>query len=238
MHSQGDVYCTAILNPLLAVLHTTLPDSPTATAHIICNLSPPPRNPRALAHAIDQITMVEGARALGGLPPWVVNWLLISGVCSLYDAAFVLLRPSTLPGGRLHTLFLPYEYYARMDKLYSWEAKLSGDGLCEAQSWLNVVEVAAQFAAVALNAAGDRFSAMCILLVFGGQVATAWKTVMYLATATACGGFANTRQNGPLDAAVLAALLYTWVAVPALVVWVLGKRLLAALNSAHLPKRE
>ncbi len=38
-------------------------------------------------------------------PKFIKFWLLLSSVVVTWDAAFVLMRPKTLPGGELHKFF-------------------------------------------------------------------------------------------------------------------------------------
>lgn len=164
------------------------------------------------------------------LPRWVVLWLVVSNVACLLDASYCLLRPHSSPGGRLHyPLFVPYQLYERLDRLYTLEAKASGDGLCEAQSWLNLAEIAAGWTAVVLSARGD---ARCIPLALVTSTATAWKTVLYQLVEV-CAGFPFTGQNGLLGSVVLGVMLNTWVVVPLAVVWTLWGRVMRALKAGE-----
>lgn len=41
------------------------------------------------------------------LPLWIIFWLVVSQLVVLWDSAFVLLRPDSLPGGKYSALFSP-----------------------------------------------------------------------------------------------------------------------------------
>jgi len=54
------------------------------------------------------------------LPRWVILWLIISTVIVLWDAAFVLCRPASFPGGDLGFLWsFAYETYLAVDRSYA-----------------------------------------------------------------------------------------------------------------------
>lgn len=68
-------------------------------------------------------------------------WLIVSLPLVIWDTGYVLLRPHTFPGGALHKpLYVPYDLYGRVDKVYGIEAYEERDGFAGAQGTLNVVE--------------------------------------------------------------------------------------------------
>jgi hypothetical protein len=71
-------------------------------------------------------------------------WLLVSLPLVLWDCGYVLLRPHSMPGGKLHRpLWVPYELYGTVDYLYGFPALESRDGFTGAQGAMNVVETLA-----------------------------------------------------------------------------------------------
>ena len=123
-----------------------------------------------------------GKRAGGdgpSIPGYLRVWLLVSSCVVLWDAGFVLNRPRSFPGGDLHALWKPYALYITVDHMYG---NLS-DAFVVSQSWLNLVEVALNFAAlwVYRGGAGSRKSrATGCLLALVSLAFTLWKTVLYM----------------------------------------------------------
>jgi len=71
-------------------------------------------------------------------------WLAVSLPLVIWDTAYILLRPHTLPGGALHKLLWgPYELYGQVDFVYSAAAYHSGLGFTAAQGTMNAFETAA-----------------------------------------------------------------------------------------------
>ena len=68
----------------------------------------------------------------------------------LWDALFLLLRPHSLPGGRLHYLWQPYALYLWVDQRYTDV----GDTFGYAQAWLSLAEVVLNIATFLLVSAG------------------------------------------------------------------------------------
>lgn len=70
----------------------------------------------------------------------IVTWLLVSVPLVIWDTGYVLLRPHSMPGGKLHFPWTPYALYGVIDHVYGWPAFNSGSGFTAAQSWVNVIE--------------------------------------------------------------------------------------------------
>ncbi|KAL2001711.1 hypothetical protein VTN02DRAFT_1351 [Thermoascus thermophilus] len=71
-------------------------------------------------------------------------WLVVSVPLVLWDAGYVLLRPHSMPGGRLHSpLWTPYALYGTVDYIYGWPAFNARNGFTAAQTVMNLVETAA-----------------------------------------------------------------------------------------------
>lgn len=74
-------------------------------------------------------------------PPVLVPWLLISVPLVIWDTAYVLGRPHTMPGGTLHDLlFKPYAMYGTVDYNYGFPAWDAKSGFTGAQGFMNAIE--------------------------------------------------------------------------------------------------
>ncbi|KAK2629023.1 hypothetical protein QTJ16_002126 [Diplocarpon rosae] len=70
-----------------------------------------------------------------------IGWLFVSLPLVIWDAAYVMLRPLSMPGGSLHwPLWAPYERYGKVDYIYGWKAFYEQNGFTAAQTALNIVE--------------------------------------------------------------------------------------------------
>lgn len=68
-------------------------------------------------------------------------WLALSVPLVIWDASYVLLRPHSMPGGRLHSpIWTPYALYGKVDYIYGWPAFNARNGFTAAQTVMNVVE--------------------------------------------------------------------------------------------------
>lgn len=62
----------------------------------------------------------------------------------LWDSGYVLLRPHSMPGHKLHSpLWTPYALYGTIDYIYGWPAFNARNGFTAAQTMMNLVESAA-----------------------------------------------------------------------------------------------
>ena len=59
---------------------------------------------------MDRKTAEAGTSAAYRLPRWVLGWFYSTAVICTWDAAFILLRPYTLPGGVLFFFWRPCKY--------------------------------------------------------------------------------------------------------------------------------
>ena len=70
-----------------------------------------------------------------------ILWLCISLPLVAWDTGYVMLRPLTMPGGKLHwPLYVPYDLYGRVDYIYGWKAFNEKNGFTSAQGLLNIIE--------------------------------------------------------------------------------------------------
>lgn len=68
-------------------------------------------------------------------------WLVVSVPLVIWDAGYVLLRPHSMPGGRLHSpIWAPYALYGSIDYIYGWPAFNARNGFTAAQTILNLIE--------------------------------------------------------------------------------------------------
>ena len=68
-------------------------------------------------------------------------WLFVSVPLVAWDAGYVLLRPHSMPGGRLHSpIWTPYALYGTVDYIYGWPAYNARNGFTAAQTVMNIVE--------------------------------------------------------------------------------------------------
>lgn len=68
-------------------------------------------------------------------------WLIISVPLVIWDTGYVLLRPHSMPGGRLHSpIWTPYALYGKVDYIYGWPAFNAHNGFTAAQTILNIFE--------------------------------------------------------------------------------------------------
>lgn len=74
----------------------------------------------------------------------VTLWLALSIPFVLWDSSYVLLRPHSMPGNRLHSpIWTPYALYGTIDYIYGWPAFNESNGFTAAQTIMNLVETAA-----------------------------------------------------------------------------------------------
>lgn len=148
-----------------------------------------------------------------GLPTLVNTWFVVTSIVVAIDAAFVLLRPATLPGGALSETqpFSTWGIYAQNDKRYA----ALDDGWVVLQSYLNIGEVALQLAAVALSVAGATQAAVKVAAAV--SLATLYKTVIYFGMEIAEGG-KYTSHLTPVGLFVNVILPSSfWIIIPALI---------------------
>ncbi|KAB8236367.1 hypothetical protein BDV23DRAFT_153301 [Aspergillus alliaceus] len=71
----------------------------------------------------------------------ITIWLVLSVPLVIWDAGYVLLRPHSMPGNKLHSpIWTPYALYGTIDYMYGWPAFNARNGFTAAQTVLNLVE--------------------------------------------------------------------------------------------------
>ncbi|MCJ1448935.1 MAG: hypothetical protein MMC23_009454 [Stictis urceolatum] len=160
-----------------------------------------------------------------------LGWLLISLPLVIWDTGYVLLRPHSMPGGKLHwPIWEPYGLYGSVDYIYGFPAWEASNGFTAAQAALNVVEtvmylgylylvgvhgvesgrVDGRGATKALGwlgagrVVGGREAGVAVLIGFSASVMTLSKTVLYWAN-EAFSGWHNIGHND------LFSLVFMWI---------------------------
>lgn len=122
----------------------------------------------------------------------IVLWALWAFPFTVWDAAYIFLRPHTMPGGVWHEpFFRPMVQWATVDRIYGEHAWLKKEGFTAAQGVINVLEISLYMVYLmivhrnggALRRAsfGGRPAAWAVLVGFAAGVVTATKTSLYCA---------------------------------------------------------
>ncbi|PYH88671.1 hypothetical protein BO71DRAFT_364974 [Aspergillus ellipticus CBS 707.79] len=188
-------------------------------------------------------------------------WLIFSLPLVLWDAGYVLLRPHSMPGNKLHSpIWTPYALYGTIDYLYGWPAFNARNGFTAAQTVLNLFETAAYIYylvivythGVSAGSAGrgqrktkkgfmwllkeskvvsGRTGATALLIAYSASVMTLGKTILYWLNEV-FSGFDNIGHNDPLT-----LIFYwiipngLWIIFPGYNMYVLGLEIVGSLES-------
>lgn len=155
-----------------------------------------------------------------GLHAWVIVWMCLSMTIVVYDVAFVLLRPLSMPGGELAFLWGMYEQYISVDRTY-------GDldnPFVPAQALMSIMEIMLGVAGLIMSSKGR--TTLALILVFTSVSLTGAKTMLILMIELV-GGFSQTAHSGWFDVLTIFILPnMVWVICPILVALSTGRRLL------------
>ena len=160
------------------------------------------------------------------LPRWVVLWVGLSTLVVIWDALFILFRPASFPGGELGFLWdFAYSIYMKVDLAYADQSNT----YIHALATMSLFE--ACIVSWALFAHRIQKNQLAHLLVLVVTSLTGAKTMLFVLV-EAWSGWHSIGHNE------LIPLLFVWVipnglwiAVPGLVVFDTGKRLLKHLNA-------
>lgn len=128
-----------------------------------------------------------------------IIWISISPLIVIWDAGYVFLRPYSLPGGSLHTIWKPYSVYGAVDHLYGLPGFNRMDGILPAFATLNLVEsilylwsaykvlkfskampaVTYQLRLFQYRYIPGRTGFQVVLVIFAASVSVCMKTVLY-----------------------------------------------------------
>ncbi|KAJ5219069.1 uncharacterized protein N7498_001168 [Penicillium cinerascens] len=188
-------------------------------------------------------------------------WLFVSVPLVAWDAGYVLLRPHSMPGGRLHSpIWTPYALYGTVDYIYGWPAYNARNGFTAAQTVMNLVETVGYlyylwivycYGSTVASGRGARKSqkglvwmltgekvvagrtgAIALLVAYTASALTLSKTVLYWLNEF-FSGFDNIGHND------LSALIFLWIipnglwiVFPTYNMYGLGVEILNALEQA------
>ncbi|KJK62437.1 hypothetical protein P875_00095411 [Aspergillus parasiticus SU-1] len=163
----------------------------------------------------------------------IIIWLVVSFPVVIWDAGYVLLRPHSMPGNKLHfPMWIPYARYGAIDYIYSWPAFNARNGFPAAQTVLNLVECIGYIYYLwmvyrhGVSASGGRgqrkakkglmwmlrtekvvsgrTGATALLVAYSASLATLSKTVVYLLNEV-FSGFDNIGHNDAIT------LIFLWI---------------------------
>ncbi len=131
-------------------------------------------------------------------------WLFVSLPLVIWDTAYMLLRPHTMPGGKLHSpIWTLYALYGTVDYIYGWPAWDNHVGFSAAQASLNALETIMYiyYLTVVIKSGAEKYFraqsidefflgssentvsgpgvARAVLMLFSTAVMTLSKTVLY-----------------------------------------------------------
>lgn len=187
-------------------------------------------------------------------------WLFISLPLVAWDTGYVMLRPHSMPGGKLHwPLWVPYDLYGRVDYIYGWKAFNSHNGFTAAQGFLNIVEsvmyvyylylLLANGKQVAARGRGapkpsvlgfmgeqrrveGMTGALASVVGYSAAVMTVSKTVLYGASEY-YSGFDNIGHNSVSDLIFLWIIPNgAWLVLPGYILYVTGVEIIQGLTIA------
>ncbi|KAI9312878.1 hypothetical protein BX666DRAFT_1982837 [Dichotomocladium elegans] len=164
-------------------------------------------------------------------PAWIRAWFFISSFVVLWDAAYCLLRPHTMKGGKWNLLWRPYNLYAQVDTFYGVVALEEQDGFTSAQAIMNLVETTINFIYLGMLASGKPDNlGRANLVGFSAATLTCAKTVLYMLNEV-FSGMRHTRHNSLQDFILLWTIPNgTWIVFPSLIMFSLGRDLFDRLG--------
>lgn len=189
-----------------------------------------------------------------------IIWLFISLPLVTWDAGYVMFRPHTMPGGKLHwPIYVPYDLYGRIDYIYGWKAFNERNGFTAAQTMLNLIETAMYtFYMYILFAHGKQSSkhgrgaprpalagflgqqravegkmgALAVLVGYSAAVMTVSKTLLYWFNEY-YSGFDNIGHNSAQDLIFLWIIPNgAWLVAPSYIIYLTGSEILQGLTIA------
>jgi hypothetical protein len=120
----------------------------------------------------------------------ILIWAFWSFPFTLWDTAYIFLRPHSLAGGKWHDpVFLPMDQWANTDHIYGKEGWSDTEGFTAAQGVINMLEVTLYVTYVGIvwrhstgglrASLGGKWATRAVLVGFAGGVVTATKTSLY-----------------------------------------------------------
>uniref|UniRef100_A0A0B6ZC12 EXPERA domain-containing protein n=1 Tax=Arion vulgaris TaxID=1028688 RepID=A0A0B6ZC12_9EUPU len=164
------------------------------------------------------------------LSGWMLIWFYSTTVICTWDATFIMLRPHSLPGGSLATLWYLYKYYVTVDQRYMD----TNDAFVYAQSLLNYAEVIFNIVTIIMHYHCSRHTSTIAFMV---SVMTMWKTILYFLMFTElCTGGAYRAGNTAMQEFFLVVIPnIIWVIIPLYIMYVLWQKLTPEGRDIILP---
>ncbi|KAJ9300748.1 hypothetical protein DTO271G3_1912 [Paecilomyces variotii] len=192
----------------------------------------------------------------------VTIWLVFSIPLIFWDAGYVLLRPHSMPGGKLHSpIWTPYALYGTIDYIYGWPAFNARNGFTAAQTVMNLVETAGylyylfvvyRYGTIVTSSGrasrkqqkgliwflkedksiAGRTGAIALLVAFSASVMTVSKTALYWLNEV-FSGFENIGHNS-----IGTLIVYwivpngLWLIFPSYNIYILGAEIINSLETA------
>ncbi|KAK7464012.1 hypothetical protein BaRGS_00037976 [Batillaria attramentaria] len=158
------------------------------------------------------------------LPGWVLGWFYATAAICTYDASFIVLRPHSLPGGKLAPIWKPYTLYFDVDQRY----KDVADPFVYGISLFNYLEIILNIITIVLHYRSSRHT---IPLAFTVTVMTFWKTLFYFYGFTETGGGAPYRIGNTAMQEFFLVVIPNgfWVVVPFAVMVALWSRMVPGM---------
>ena len=106
----------------------------------------PPQTPTKTRSAVATRSTTQQAAWSHTPSNLTLLWMAISLPLVIWDTGYVVLRPYSMPGGSLSSIWYPYGMYGNVDKTYGFKAYNAREGWTATQSYVNAVETAAYLA--------------------------------------------------------------------------------------------
>uniref|UniRef100_A0A0M3IRZ6 DUF5658 domain-containing protein n=1 Tax=Ascaris lumbricoides TaxID=6252 RepID=A0A0M3IRZ6_ASCLU len=131
-------------------------------------------SPSEAQSTMTEIGMMRTRRESRLLPLWIEIWLWFSTVICTLDISYTMLRPATLRGGSLGTLYELWNVYSDIDLRYADK----NDIVTMATGRLMTIEIVMNIIALILAYRGSRHA---LLTAFTSSAFVFWKTLLYMA---------------------------------------------------------
>ncbi|KHN80330.1 hypothetical protein Tcan_06506 [Toxocara canis] len=106
-------------------------------------------------------------------PLWIEIWLSVSTILCTLDVVYTMLRPITLRGGQLGTLYELWNVYSDVDLRYADK----NDVVTMATGRVMIIEIIMNIAALIM---ARRDSRHAVLTAFTSSAFVFWKTLIYM----------------------------------------------------------
>ncbi|VDM44946.1 unnamed protein product [Toxocara canis] len=106
-------------------------------------------------------------------PLWIEIWLSVSTILCTLDVVYTMLRPITLRGGQLGTLYELWNVYSDVDLRYADK----NDVVTMATGRVMIIEIIMNIAALIM---ARRDSRHAVLTAFTSSAFVFWKTLLYM----------------------------------------------------------